>query len=79
MLLFSSCTSNQKRENGEIITKLYIPSFPDPVASDGSYIVEPNEDYTAVTLPYWYWIQICQYALDVENVAQSVNAPASKE
>ena len=72
MLALNSCITSAEKAKSETQNKVYIPSFPDPVDKDGNYIVEFNEDYTKVEMPFWYWMQITNYAIEVENAAQSL-------
>ena len=74
MLVLNSCiTSAQKAKQETTLNAIYIPSFPDPLDKDGNNIVTFSDDYTQVIMPYWYWLQITNYAVNVENAAQVIN------
>jgi hypothetical protein len=47
---------------------LSFPAFPSPTNQDGSRI--PVLKDNAVTLPFWYWQKLVDYALDVEKVCK---------
>lgn len=69
------CASYPKKDNAE--TKqinVYIPSFPSPVDNDGNYIAVLDEDAESVVIPYWYWMRIVKYALQVEAAADVIEA-----
>lgn len=71
--LLICCTTYPKKEKSEIKQiNVYIPSFPEPVDSEGNYIAVLDEEAESVTIPYWYWMRIVQYALKVESAANII-------
>lgn len=45
-----------------------IPDFPPPVDIEGNVIVSFDESTHTVTMPFWYWIKITEYAVEVQGV-----------
>lgn len=68
--MLNSCKTSPKKDKNATKIDVYIPSFPEPIDKNGDFIVKTNENFTEITIPFWYWLQITQYAIDVENAAQ---------
>lgn len=67
------CATYPKKEKSETkLINVYIPTFPEPVDSEGVYIAVLDEEAESVTIPYWYWMKIVQYALKVESAANII-------
>jgi len=47
---------------------LTFPYFPDPIDSEGNTI--PVMIGQNVVLPFWYWIRITEYAIDVQKTRE---------
>ena len=70
MLLLNSCKSCPTK--GKVETN-NIPAFPSPIINEQIIVefITVDEQVKFVQLPYWYWLEIVEYAADVEAFAQS--------
>lgn len=57
MILLISCQSCPEKIKSEVIP------FPDPIDSTGRSVVIYEEETDTVSMPYWYWFKIVDYAI----------------
>lgn len=43
-----------------------VKQFPSPIV-DGKNIVEYDQDTNTVSMPLWYWLEITEYVIEVEE------------
>ena len=73
LLLMTSCESSPEILTTDTAAGITFPAFPSPYI-DGVSVVIPTADYAAVSMPMWYWLNIVDYAADVDTAVQIIKA-----
>ena len=86
MLALTGCVSHPRGERKEtpapIITveTVYFPSFPEPpediipLDKDNNIVTSRETEIVYITIPYWYWNLIIDYAEGTEQAVTSLTA-----
>lgn len=82
MLVLNSCKSCQKKESKETVNNVYFPSFPDIPEGNILFVdmygkrvsTENQNQIVNVVLPFWLWLQICDYVEGTETAVQSLTS-----
>lgn len=74
-----SCASKPKEEEVFIYPKIYFPEFPDPekyvkpLDYNGQLVEDEETDIYFVQMPFWYWLLIVDYKVDVDKAERFYN------
>lgn len=71
-MLLTSCTTSPKKDKSEILNKIVIPSFPDPIDENGKPLFNYNAMLDAYIVTPEYLEALIKYGLEVEAAAQAL-------